>query len=273
MCYNHLHVGIRRVIACLSLLAVVTLTPITQWTFAADTLRVMTFNIHHGRGLDDVVDIERIADVIVLHQPDIVGLQEVDVGVERSGGIDIVAVLGRLTGLSHTAFGRNLDLQGGGYGNAVLSRYPIVSGHNIRLRQLGPGEQRGVQVVTVQRNRVPVTVLNTHLDHLADNDERMYSFRQVRDEIMPDLADGCVILTADLNDVADSAVYRAFTSLLSDAWSPGNGPGDTFPADTPERRIDYVMLGEGLSAVAAFVPETEASDHRPVVAYLTGCTD
>ena len=78
-------------------------------------LTVMSYNIHHGRGLDDVVDLERIAEVIVESGAEIVALQEVDVGVERSGKVDIAAELARLTGLEHYVFGKNLDLEGGHY--------------------------------------------------------------------------------------------------------------------------------------------------------------
>ena len=92
---------------------------------AADApLRVLSYNIHHGRGTDGVVDLERIAGVIRGSAADVVVLQEVDDRTERTGRIDQTAELGRLTGL-HAEFGRQIDYQGGRYGQAILSRTPL----------------------------------------------------------------------------------------------------------------------------------------------------
>lgn len=66
---------------------------------ASDALRVLTYNIHHGEGTDGVLDLERIAGVIKGASPDLVALQEVDVGAERTGGVDQAGELGRLTGM------------------------------------------------------------------------------------------------------------------------------------------------------------------------------
>src|SRR5882672_6615404 len=89
------------------------------------TLRVMTYNIHVGVGMDKKQDLARIAEVINHERPDLVGLQEVDRGVERTGHVDEVAELARLTGMDY-AFAPNLRFQGGWYGVAVLSRLPIL---------------------------------------------------------------------------------------------------------------------------------------------------
>ena len=92
---------------------------------ARSRLRVMTYNIHVGVGMDKQLNLQRIADVVKLEHPDLVGLQEVDRGVKRTEGIDEIAELGRLTGMEY-AFAHNLDYQGGQYGVAILSRFPIL---------------------------------------------------------------------------------------------------------------------------------------------------
>ena len=89
-------------------------------------LRVMSYNIHVGVGMDKKLDLARIAEVIKQSRADIVGLQEVDRGVERTGRVDEIRELARLTGMDY-AFAHNLDFQGGQYGVAVLSRLPILS--------------------------------------------------------------------------------------------------------------------------------------------------
>lgn len=89
-------------------------------------LRVLSYNIHHGRGIDDQVDLERLAKVINDCQPDLVALQEVDNGTQRTNGVDQTAELARLTGL-HAQFARQIDFEGGQYGQALLSLAAIGS--------------------------------------------------------------------------------------------------------------------------------------------------
>src|ERR1700724_2661395 len=83
-------------------------------------LRVLTYNIHHGEGTDGRFDLSRLARVMKSVQPDVIALQEVDRGTERSGGVDQLAELARLTDM-HAEFGKAMDYSGGGYGVAWLS--------------------------------------------------------------------------------------------------------------------------------------------------------
>ena len=97
--------------ALLVLLALVLLGSAGSNVQAKKTLRVMTYNIHVGVGMDKKLDLQRIADVINHEQPDLVGLQEVDRGVRRTEGKDQIAELAALTRM-HFAFAPNLDYQG-----------------------------------------------------------------------------------------------------------------------------------------------------------------
>jgi len=106
------------------------------------SLRVLTYNIHHGEGTDHRLDLPRIASVIRAVEPDLVALQEVDRMVERTDRVDQPMELARQTGL-RVAFGGNLGLQGGSYGNAVLSRYPILAQRNQFLPGSPGSEPRG----------------------------------------------------------------------------------------------------------------------------------
>src|SRR5690606_16250040 len=99
---------------------------------AADSIRVVSYNIRHGRGMDDSLDLSRSAAVLASLRPDIVGLQEVDDRVERSGNVDEAAELGEQLGMEHV-FGAFMPYQGGRYGMAILSRFPIVSVNPLRL--------------------------------------------------------------------------------------------------------------------------------------------
>lgn len=132
-------VGRRLVMATLSLVCAASRAEADEPT----QLRMLSYNIHHAEGVDQKLDLERITSVILSVTPDLVGLQEVDQKATRSGSIDQPAELARLRKMN-VAFGANIPLQGGHYGNAVLSRFPVASHKNHLLPNFENGEQRGV---------------------------------------------------------------------------------------------------------------------------------
>src|SRR5690606_37525202 len=106
------------------------------------TFRVMTYNIHHAEGLDGKIDTQRIADLILQENVDLVGLQEVDRNTTRVNGRDLIAELAQQTGM-YFVFSNNMSYQGGQYGNAILTRFPIKSRDHRLLSKTGSNEQRG----------------------------------------------------------------------------------------------------------------------------------
>ena len=231
------------------------------------TLRVLSYNIHHGAGMDGKLDLERIAGVINSVSPDLVCLNEVDKGVERSRRIDEPARLGELTGMQ-PVFEQNIPFQGGQYGNAVLSRLPIRSWRNHHLPQSLPKEQRGMLEVHVNAFGVPLVFLATHFDYHPDDGERMASAEYAQ-RLIAELPSGPVILAGDLNATPESRVLEKMRSFLADCCCQGDDPGFTFPADKPDRRIDYIMHNRhpALRCLSVEVlSEAVASDHRPILA-------
>src|SRR5690606_619255 len=101
-------------------------TPPPAETTPPDRLRILSYNIHHAEGTDGRLDLERIASIIRAVEPDLVALQEVDDRTTRANGVDQAQELGRLTGL-HAYFGQAMPYQGGGYGQAILSKWPLQS--------------------------------------------------------------------------------------------------------------------------------------------------
>lgn len=237
-------------------------------TPAAPVLRVMSYNIHHGEGLDGKVDLGRIAKLITDAKTDIVGLQEVDRGVTRTQQRDLPAELAKLTGLS-VYFEKNIPYQGGEYGNAVLTRFPIKRAKNTHYKMLRPGEQRGVQQVVLDVHGREVLFLNTHIDYRPDDAERMLNAGELK-EIVAAAGAMPVIMTGDFNAVPDSRVIATIGTFLTDTWTKvGQGPGLTIPVKVPKKRIDYVWISPTtIEPVAMHVPYSEASDHLPVVAEL-----
>ena len=231
-----------------------------------DTLTVITYNIHHGRGIDGNIDLNRIANVINQSKADIAALQEVDIKTERSGNIDILQILSEKTGLEHTAFGLNLEFDGGMYGNAILSKYPIETYQNHHYKNISD-EQRGVLTAVIRVKEFPILFLNTHLDHTADDDsERVLYAEMIRDEIIPLFKDQSIILAGDLNDIPGSTTYQIINNQLHDSWILGKyEDGFTIPVKNPEKRIDYIFYSGNLKPIDAEVIRSKASDHLPVV--------
>jgi endonuclease/exonuclease/phosphatase family metal-dependent hydrolase len=229
--------------------------------------RVMSYNIRHGLGADSVLDLNRTAGVIRSAGADIVGLQEVDRRTTRSGGVDQAAELGRLTGMYYF-FGKNINYQGGEYGNAVLSRYPIRHQTHTLLQRVDTTlEQRGVNRAIIDLGGVEVVLLNTHLDHTAGDADRLHSIAQIK-TMVQSYGARPVLICGDFNARPDSEPYAQMAVDFSDAWAVvGDGNGYTFSSTLPNRRIDYVWFTpeRGLSPTRAWVPLTIASDHLPLV--------
>jgi len=230
------------------------------------TFRVMTYNIHHGAGMDGKVDLQRIADLIKREQADIVALQEVDKGVERTARRDCPAELAALTGMS-CVFSNNFHFQGGEYGNAVLTRFPIKRWTNRHYKLVHSDEQRGLlQVVLNVRGR-ELVFLDTHVDYRGDDTERLLNVADLLEAIQP-YRGRPMILCGDLNDTPDSRTHQKITQEFLDAWMvAGAGDGLTIPVPKPNKRIDYIWLSRDapIEALKLWVPESEASDHLPVV--------
>ncbi len=234
-------------------------------------LRILSYNIHHGEGLDGKLDLERIAGIIRAADPDLVALQEVDRNTTRSGQVDQPAELGRLTGMQ-VAFGGNIPYAGGEYGNAVLSRWTIKRQQNHSLPSLGPGERRGILEVEVDldENR-PLVFFATHLDHRPEDRERLASAeainRRVTESNIP-----LAILAGDLNAVPDSPTLAIFkTAWMMPTKNPtaNDEPLLTSPAARPRRQIDYILLRPRQSwklIEVRVLDEPVASDHRPLLA-------
>ena len=237
-------------------------------------LRVLTYNIHHAEGTDGKLDLARIARVIREQQPDLVALQEVDVKTRRTGGVDQPAVLAKLTGM-HAAFGQGIDYQGGEYGNAVLSRFPIRSTRVYPLPVKEGEERRCALVVTVrpEEKRPEITFVATHLNY-RDEAERLREAEELH-RVLKDVEKKPTILAGDLNAKPDSKTIRRFVPVWKDAAAEGGG-GDadaamTFPAQKPVRRIDFVLLRPPSAwnvLETKVVAEPVASDHRPVLAVV-----
>lgn len=236
-------------------------------------LRILSYNIHHGEGTDGRLDLDRIAAVIRGREADVVALQEVDRRVLRTGNVDQPARLELITGMK-AVFERNIELEGGEYGNAVLTRLTVVSHENHHLPSHYMGEQRGVLAVELQLPpRGPRFVfMATHLDYRPNDAERRASAAMIN-KLVDEQPGVPVVLAGDLNAQPDTAVLADFGKV----WTRANKePLLSFPSAMPARQIDYVLYrpAERWRVIETRVlDEPLASDHRPLLAVLELVTD
>ncbi len=229
-------------------------------------LRILTYNIHHGRGADGKVDIERIAGVIRSANPDLVALNEVDKNVSRSGNVNQPVELGRLCEM-RPVFEKNIDYDGGEYGNAILSRFPVSETENIHLPSEYEGEQRGMLAVRVELpgNR-KVRFAATHLDYRPDDTERIRSAKTIEKLVEQRFAPDRFVIAGDLNATPASQVVERF----SRSWTVSRSD-PTYPASDPQKQIDYVLWrpASAWRVISTNVLDAPtASDHRPVLVVL-----
>lgn len=226
---------------------------------AAEECTVMTWNIHHGQGGDGKLDLARIARVITTAAADVVLLQEVDNKCARSGTVDQMAELARLTKM-HAVFGKALDLGSGEYGLGLLSRTPLS---DVKIHRLpGPGEPRIALEAVTEIAGKKLRIVSTHLEY-ATAQARLKQAETIH-ELLKNRT-GPVVLGGDFNDVRASATLQVFAAPWTNVEK--NGSPATSPADHPKQEIDFLMVRDWeVSTACEVIPEAVASDHRPVVA-------
>lgn len=234
-------------------------------------LRVLSYNIHKCiGGVDRRYEPGRVVDVIRKLDTDVVMLQEVDAGVTRSRRDRQVELLGEELGLPHRTWYPNVDVRGGGqYGNAVLSRYPIIESANIDLT-LRFKKRRSVlhSVIRVRHDGVDRTIhaFNMHLG-LAGYERRRQLDKFLESDPFARLHhDTPIVVGGDLNDV-----YGSLGALLAPAGFRGIDRRPlTFPAWGPVRALDAIFVRGDMDFVRLTRCDSDlarrASDHRPLVA-------
>lgn len=247
-------------------------------------LRVMAYNIQAGAGSDHVFDLERQAEAIESEHPDLVGLEEVDVDwATRSDYVDEASWLARRLQMRvffapiYTLPPDRTGAPERRFGVALLSRLPILRARNLEITRLStqdpnpvPAPAPGFPEVRVLAHGRPLWVYVTHLDYRADPGVRVSQVADMK-KIM-DRRHGPKLLLGDFNAQPDDPELAPLWSGLTDAMTvAGQRTTPTWPADVPTKRIDYVTFSPGdVEVSGVHVPDTLASDHRPVVADLRG---
>ena len=219
-------------------------------------LRVVSFNILHGQRADGsgVVDLPLLRRSAAALEPDVLALQEVDVGVPRSGRRDQATAVGEATNLS-VVFGKAARVGGiGKYGNALLARGPITDVEVVPLPQAQrTNEPRAAIVASVDGISVCATHLSIHRPEVHDQ------LRAVVDLLMTRPRPQVLVGDLNLRPEEVSPVVWAAGLELADPRVP------TFPRNDPRMRIDHVAVSRDLRIADVQVVPTDSSDHCALV--------
>lgn len=230
------------------------------------TINAMTYNIRHGVGTDNKLDLARIADVLQQHNPDIIALQEVDLRAARSDDTNQAAYLANQLNM-HPAFARFMPFQGGNYGIAILSRFPITRVQSIPLPK-GNEPRVALAVDTRLPNDQIVTVIAVHFDWVNDDTYR-YAQAETLAAWIDQQSTPCILM-GDLNDTPASRTLKLFTDRAIEANKPDDNRF-TFSSTDPQSEIDFIFCippQRWTPSQAQVIDEPLASDHRPVTATL-----
>jgi len=234
-------------------------------------LKVMAYNVHHCNPpsrTDGYIDLPAIAKVINDAKPDLVALQEIDVNTERSGKeINQARELGKMTGM-HFFFAKGIDFQGGEYGIAVLSRFPIIEAvaYPLPLPEGVTGEPRTVAAIKVEVAKgLPIWFASTHLD--LKEETRVFQAEKIINRFgkLPEP----FIIAGDFNAVPNSRVISLLDGTFTRTCLDDCGP--TIPNVNPRKTIDYIMYTQPRrlrTLKMEVIQESYASDHLPIVAEI-----
>lgn len=236
-------------------------------------MRLMTYNVHRCVGVDKKLDVERIAGVIAETDPDIVCLQELDVGRARTGGVDQARAIAERLSMSFR-FHAAMTVEAEEYGDAILTRLPerlIKVGALPTVRGIPGLEPRGALWIKAEIDGTEVNVLTTHLG-LVPREQRLQAAALIGKDWMghPDCA-GPTMLAGDFNATSLTRPYQTLTRNHADCQRQlGIRPTlKTFPSGFPAIRIDHVFVSPHIRVTGVQTPFSPlsrmASDHLPLV--------
>jgi len=233
----------------------------TNYTFeyqyskpARGDVRILTYNVKNGLGMDGKTDYERIAAVILTIDPEVVALQELDSVTERSNGSDVLKIIAEKSRMKYV-YGASIPYRGGKYGIGILSKETPISTSFFPLP--GREEKRGLLMAEFKNYIFFCTHFSlTAADRLASVSLINQKVKELRKR---------AFLAGDLNTTPESEAIHT----LSEYWINLSGKQLTCPSIVPKVCIDYIW---GINCCdfkykiikQEVVPEKTASDHRPV---------
>lgn len=224
------------------------------------SIKVVSYNICHAQGMDGKVDLDRVGQLLKQTGAYIMGLQEVDKHHPRSRFTHQARTLGQML---HRAwvFGANLDWGVSQYGNAILSRGPILQ-HRQHLLP-SKSEQRGLLEAELQYYHHKIRFFCTHLG--LNKEERQEQVQEILRIIGH--SQEPAILVGDFNDDRNSKEYCELTRIFKDATAVSRHI-KSYPANCPQEQIDFIFVTQEWQVVSAVALHSDASDHLPLLVEL-----
>lgn len=268
---QHAPVSRRSLIILVALLATAILLKSITWKTpeplipAGGPVRVLVYNLHNGVNPYGQLDLEAVARAIEAENPDVVALQEVSRGWIVNGSVDMLQWLAQRLQMPYV-WG---ETEGLTWGNAVFSRYPILTAETHPLPPHNLLLHRGFILSQIDVGAAePLHIINSHYHQIeADSDIRVAQTQAI-------LAfwngRAHTLLVGDLNarpDTPEMALLReaGFTDALDAA---GISPGYTYSSLDPDRRLDYIWYTADLTAAGVRITTATASDHLGIVAAI-----
>lgn len=227
-------------------------------------LKLLTYNIHHGVGVDGKLDLDRIAKVIKHSGADIIGLNEVDFVMRRTGFKNQISYLAKKLDMNY-AFGASQKRITGSYGNAILSKYPINDVENYKLPSLDNinSETRSLLKVEIEisdnKNEKNIYIMSTHLS--LNKGERLKQIRWI-DDMVNNISFPYIIM-GDFNTGIEEVVYTVGANENS-KFVPLLKGIKTFPSINPGKEIDLYFSAAPIEVIKGFSIDSNASDHLPL---------
>lgn len=229
-------------------------------------LRVLTFNVQHFENFNtDEIDFDAFAKAIKDINPDIIGMNEIrGLGSREDYQAQTEIMAEKLGYFGFFAKATEIG-KGNPYGNAILSRFPIISAEVIPIPD--------PEVKSYDDYYETRCLLKAKLDVSGGLDVFVSHFGLNPDEheradktVCANVGGRCIFM-GDLNVTPESHVLDGLRSILTDTANE-NDAMFTFPSNKPDRKIDYIFIGDGIKKISASVVPVVVSDHRPYLAEL-----
>lgn len=229
-------------------------------------MKFMSFNTQHCLNyIERKIDFEIMAKAISDCDADVVGLNEMrDLGTSEEY-VAQVKELSTLTGMKYYYFAKAFQFPEGPYGNAILSKVPIINAESIIIPDPDPRAYDGyyeTRCVLKAELEGGITVLITHMGLNKDEQENAV------ETVMAHITDKKCVLMGDFNMTPNDATLSPIFSAMRDTAECFDSEKLSFPSDNPTMKIDYILVSRDVKVISADVPSIVASDHRPHVAEI-----
>jgi endonuclease/exonuclease/phosphatase family metal-dependent hydrolase len=238
-------------------------------------IRILSYNIHRAIGMDRRFRLERVVSVLTHYQADLVLLQEVDEGAPRSRELDLAKELAQAANYPYYSVGYNVVLKKGQYGNATMSRFPILDERNIDLT-IGSHKPRGCQYTRIDMRQAvgysaTLNIFNLHLGLSPRERVRQVGLLVNSSEFTSIDANQACLMAGDFNDWR-GVLQSIFEGILGFQYAT-NSRGRrirTYPSFSPRASLDKIFYRGNISNLVAHGCRLRvsrmASDHLPILA-------